>query len=85
MNDEMKDKIYAKMNATLEQLHPIEDSVSKAEADERKRLRAIRRAAALNAVHTARFHAGRHEELYTQSDADVIMAIMELLDRVAEK
>lgn len=46
-------------------------------------LRAVRRAAALNVVTLARSHAGRHEEMYSQDDADVIMAIMELLDRVA--
>ena len=54
-------------------------------ANQRKELRAFRRAAAINAVAMARIHGGRHEELYSQSDADVIMAIMELLDRVAEK
>lgn len=45
--------------------------------------RAERRAAALNAVDLARRHANRNEEPYSQSEADVIMVIMELLDRVA--
>lgn len=46
--------------------------------------RGSRRAAAMNAVQMARAHAGRTDsDLYTQSEADVMMAIMELLDRVA--
>lgn len=54
------------------------------ELGERKREeRGLRRAAAVNAVTMARSHAGRHEEPYSQSDADTIMAITELLDRVA--
>ena len=63
----------------------IGDDRIKEVADERKRLRAIRRAFAINAVTTAREHGGRSEEPYSQSDADVIMAIMELLDRVSEQ
>ena len=68
----------------MNDMHDNFDDISKV-ADERKRLRAIRRAVAINAVTTARTHGGRHEEPYSQSDADVIMAIMELLDRVAEQ
>lgn len=60
----------------------IRDQIDDA-TEERRRLRAIRRAAAINVVTLARSHAGRQEEMYSQSDADVIMAIMELLDRVA--
>ena len=62
----------------------IADDKLREVADERKRLRAIRRAWAVNGVVTARQHAGRGEEEFTQSDADVIMLITELLDRVAE-
>ena len=69
-------------------LHQIEQDIHdvdpiKALGDERRRLRSIRRAIAINAVTTARDHAGTNGEPYSQSDADVIMAIMELLDRVA--
>lgn len=63
----------------------IADDKLKEVADERKRLRAIRRAWAVNGVTMARIHAGRHEEPYSQSDADVIMLMTELLDRVAEQ
>ena len=45
--------------------------------------RSLRRAIAINAVVMARTHADRHEEPFTQQDADVIMAITELLDRLA--
>jgi hypothetical protein len=47
------------------------------------RLRSIRRAIAINAVETARDHRGERDEPVTQADADTIVAIMELLDRVA--
>jgi hypothetical protein len=47
--------------------------------------RSLRRALAVNAVTMAREHAERGGEPFTQSDADVIMYITELLDRVAEK
>jgi peroxiredoxin len=46
-------------------------------------MRSLRRAAAVNAVVMAREHAQRALEPFTQSDADVIMAIMELLEKVA--
>ena len=52
-------------------------------SDHRRVQRSERRAAALNAVDLARRHAGSDQEPYSQSEADVIMAIMELLDRVA--
>jgi hypothetical protein len=45
--------------------------------------RGLRRAIAVNAVVMAREHADRAGEPFTQSDADVIMYITELLDRVA--
>ena len=69
-------------------LHKIEQEIHdvdpiKALGDERRRLRSVRRAIAINAVTTAREHAGTNGDPYSQSDADVIMAIMELLDRVA--
>jgi hypothetical protein len=46
--------------------------------------RSLRRQAAINAVDLARQHRVQAEPLFTQSEADVIMAIMELLDRVAD-
>ena len=53
-------------------------------ATARRDQRGQRRAAAMNAVQLARAHAGRTEaDPYSQSEADVVMAIMELLDRVA--
>jgi hypothetical protein len=45
--------------------------------------RGLRRAIAVNAVVMAREHADRATEPFTQSDADVIMYITELLDKVA--
>ena len=45
-------------------------------------MRGLRRALAINAVQMAREHANRGAEPFTQSDADVIMAITELLDKV---
>jgi hypothetical protein len=45
--------------------------------------RGLRRAIAVNAVNMAREHADRATEPFTQSDADVIMYITELLDKVA--
>jgi hypothetical protein len=47
-------------------------------------LRAMRRAAAINAVQMAREHGKRANDLFTQADADTIMLITELLDRVTE-
>lgn len=46
--------------------------------------RGLRRALAINAVQMAREHAGRGAEHVSQQEADVIVAIMELLDRVSE-
>jgi hypothetical protein len=51
--------------------------------DHRKEQRSERRANVLNLVQIARVHAGRGDEPYSQSEADVIMLMMELLDRVA--
>jgi hypothetical protein len=45
--------------------------------------RGLRRAIAINAVVMAREHASRSAEPFSQSDADVIMYITELLDKVA--
>lgn len=47
-------------------------------------LRGLRRAIAVNAVVMAREHADRASEPFSQSDADVIMYITELLDKVAD-
>jgi hypothetical protein len=45
--------------------------------------RGLRRAIAINAVVMARDHAQRSAEPFSQADADVIMYITELLDKVA--
>lgn len=45
--------------------------------------RSERRQMALNAVDLARRHANNNDAPYSQSEADVIVAIMELLDRIA--
>jgi hypothetical protein len=45
--------------------------------------RGLRRALAINAVQMAREHADRGTDHFTQADADVVMYITELLDRVA--
>lgn len=46
--------------------------------------RGLRRAIAINSVQMARDHAGRGNEPFSQQEADVIMAITELLDKVSE-
>jgi hypothetical protein len=46
--------------------------------------RGLRRAIAINAVVMAREHAGRGKEPFSQQEADVIMAVTELLDKVSE-
>jgi hypothetical protein len=74
----MNDIDLHKIEQDLHDVDPI-----KALGEERRRLRSIRRAIAFNAVNMARQHAGTNEEPISQNDADVIMAIMELLDRVA--
>jgi hypothetical protein len=53
-------------------------------ATQRTRQRSERRAAAVNAVDLARRHKSEDVGQFTQSEADVIMAIMELLDRIAD-
>ncbi len=45
--------------------------------------RGLRRAIAVNAVVMAREHADRAGDPFSQQDADVIMYITELLDKVA--
>jgi hypothetical protein len=45
--------------------------------------RGLRRQLAVNAVVMAREHAGRAGEPFSQADADVIMYITELLDKLA--
>jgi hypothetical protein len=46
--------------------------------------RGLRRALAINGVLMAREHSGRSKEPVSQQEADVIMAITELLDKVSE-
>jgi hypothetical protein len=46
--------------------------------------RGLRRAISINAVQMAREHADRGTEPFSQQEADVIMAITELLDKVSE-
>lgn len=50
----------------------------------RVRDRGTRRALATNSVQAARAHAGRGNEPWTTGDSDILVAVMELLDRVAE-
>ena len=61
----------------------IPDEQLREVASQRIDQRAQRRAAAINAVQLSREHAGQAEAPFSQNEADVIMAIMELLDRVA--
>jgi hypothetical protein len=49
----------------------------------RIRQRGLRRAIATNAVQMAREHRGDANEPFTTDDADTLVAIMDLLDRVA--
>lgn len=59
--------------------HPLRKVV-----DERRALRGIRRAAAVNAVQLARSHAGRtNDNPYTNEESDILVAVMDLLDKVA--
>jgi hypothetical protein len=53
-------------------------------AKKRIEARSHRRALAINAVDTARAHAGRHDGGWTLPDSDTVIAIMDLLDRVAD-
>lgn len=69
------------MNDTPERLTHF-DNISD-DATRAVSLRGLRRAIAVNAVAMAREHAGRTDEPFSQSDADVIMYITELLDKVA--
>jgi hypothetical protein len=45
--------------------------------------RGLRRAIAMNAVQMAREHGDKGKEPWSQNEADVVMAITELLDKVA--
>jgi cation transport regulator ChaB len=59
---------------------PIKDH-----ADKRRGQRGWRRAAAMNAVQMARSHAGKSDnDQYSSEESDIVVAIMELLDKVAE-
>lgn len=59
--------------------HPLRKVV-----DERRALRGMRRATAVNAVQLARSHAGRtNEDQFTPEESDILIAVMDLLDRVA--
>lgn len=64
---------------------PPDTPTAVADAAARKvSLRGLRRAIAVNAVVMAREHANRATEPFSQQDADVIMYITELLDKLAE-
>ena len=84
----MNDKSTANLFDPPPERHPAaqaQDFTSiAAGAEQRAQQRGYRRALAVNGVQMARAHAGRDKEPFTQSDADVIMAITELLDRVTE-
>lgn len=70
------------MNDTHEQ--PTFASISNG-AKMKVQQRGLRRALAINAVQMARDHAGRGKEPFSQQEADVVMAITELLDKVSEQ
>ena len=71
------------MNELEDDLKEAVDSVATDVQDKVQR-RAARRLVAINAVVLARRHAGREKTDFSQADADAIMTIMELLDRVSE-
>jgi hypothetical protein len=52
-------------------------------ANERLKGRGQRRAVAINAVQMAREQGGRGKETWTTEESDILVAIMELLDKVA--
>lgn len=69
-------------DTTITQDHAFDD-ISVGTVAHKVHQRGYRRAVAVNAVMMAREHAERASEPVTQQDADVIMYITELLDKVA--
>jgi hypothetical protein len=78
MNEEPLRPTLPSMPPRMTHFDTISDDAKKSVS-----LRGLRRATAINAVAMAREHAQRGSEPYNQNEADVIMAIMELLDKVA--
>jgi hypothetical protein len=70
------------MNDTPERLTHFDDISNDARIKVQQR--GLRRAIAINAVMLAREHADRKDEPVSQQEADVIMVITELLDKVSE-
>jgi hypothetical protein len=62
--------------------HKEFDSISDV-ANERLKGRGQRRAVAINAVQMAREQGGRGKETWTTEESDILVAIMDLLDKVA--
>lgn len=70
------------MNDTIPTQDPTFAEISNG-ARAKVQQRGLRRALAINAVQMAREHADRGADHFNQQEADVIMAITELLDKVA--
>jgi hypothetical protein len=73
MNDELPSK-----PSRLTHFDSIGDDAKKSVAN-----RSLRRAAAINAVLLARSHAGSDGKDITPQESDIVVAIIELLDKVA--
>jgi hypothetical protein len=77
MNDEHNDPLPSK--PFRHQLEPdVRDVVNG-----RVRGRGLRRAIAINAVTMAREQGGKEKEPWTTEESDILVAIMELLEKVA--
>jgi hypothetical protein len=70
---------------THREFDTIGDAVVKEQHDKtRREQRSWRRAAAMNAVQMARVHAGKSDnDAYSGEESDIVVAIMDLLDKVA--
>lgn len=88
MNDseEPTRSVYPSIPSRLhKEFDGIGDAAIKEQHDKtRREQRGWRRAAAINAVQMARSHAGKNDnDAYSGEDGDVVVMIMELLDKVA--
>jgi hypothetical protein len=61
----------------------IADAKIQEVAEERRKQRSLRRAAAMNAIQLARSHAERNGGDFSPEESDILVAIMDLLDKVA--
>jgi hypothetical protein len=87
MNETPERPVYPAMPPRLahKEFDTIGDAAVKEQHDKMKReQRGWRRAAAINAVQMARDHAGKSDnDAYSGEESDVVVMIMELLDKVA--